>query len=154
MSMKTLIFSVLLLSSSLAAAPIDEVKKSFEGSHIQKSDWKQVQKADYQHASNADKYRILNVKLGPKEAMVKIDFTELEKDFVGMAEGYCWTLAALTPLDRPKNWSSTTPDETALSQIYTGPLENGDTRKGVIKGWEFVRYRMENTIYCSVKEGA
>jgi hypothetical protein len=152
--MKVLILSALLLSASLTAAPLDEVKKSFEGSHIQKNDWVSVQQADYQQAGNADKYRILNVKLGSKEGMVKVDFTNIEDDHVSAAESYCWKLAGLTPLIFPETWSDTTPDQSALSLAYIGPLENGATRKAVIKGWTFIRYRMENTIYCSAKEGA
>lgn len=152
MSIRSTILATLLLSSSLSAAPIDDVKTQFEGSHIQKADW--IQKGDYQQAGNADKYRILNVKIGRKEAMVKVDFTEQEKDQALAAEDYCWRLAGLTPLVFPETWDKTTPDQTALSQVYTGPLENGASRKDVIKGWEFLRYRIENTIYCSVKKGA
>lgn len=150
--MKAILLAALLLSSSLAAAPIDDVKTRFEASHIQKADW--IQKGDYQQAGNADKYRILNVRLGHKEAMVKIDFTGLEKDQTLAAEDYCWRLADLTPLEFPETWDETTQDQTALSQVYAGPLENGASRKDVIKGWEFLRYRIENTIYCSVKKGA
>lgn len=150
--MKAILLAALLLSSSLAAAPIDDVKERFKGSHIQNADW--IQKADYQQAGHSDKYRILNVKLGHKEAMVKIDFTELEKNQLFAAEDYCLRLVDLTPLVLPQTWDETTPDQTAVSKVYTGQLENGETRKDVIKGWEFMRYRMENTIYCSVKRGA
>ena len=150
--MKAILLAALLLSSSLAAAPIDDVKERFEGSHIQNTDW--IQKGDYQQAGNSDKYRILNVKVGYNEAMVKIDFTELEKDQAFTAEDYCLRLVGLTPLVLPQTWDETTPDQTAVSEVYTGALENGDSRKDVIKGWEFMRYRIENTIYCSVKKGA
>jgi hypothetical protein len=151
MNLKLIMLGI-LMSGSLVAAPIDDVKKNFEGSHIAKSDW--VNESTYEKASNSDKYRILTVKLSPTEGVVKIDFTEHETDIIYMAENYCWKLASIAPLVRPDDWSSTTPDETALSNIYTGVLVNGETKRDVIKGWTFVRYRIENTIFCSAKEGA
>ncbi|WP_047709068.1 hypothetical protein [Plesiomonas sp. ZOR0011] len=154
--MKRIIYSTLffcsLLSGGVNAEPIDVVKQSFEASHIVESDWMQL--GDYQQASVSDSYRHLQVKLNPTDGIVKAEFTESEKDPLFMAEGYCWRLAALSPIEQSSDWSSISPDEKALSDVYSGDIKNGEMKKAVIKGWEFTRSRNKNTIYCSVKKGA
>jgi len=134
------------------ASQIDTVKESFEGSGINKSDWESVGK--YSQAINANQYRVLTAKLNEKEGLIKIEFTDKETSPMHMATSYCIKITDLAPLEMPADWDTTTADQEAITRVYDSPLDDGQGRKEVIKGWTFVMNRIKNTFYCSAKEGA
>lgn len=149
--MKKLLFAIVLITTNASAVTNNEIIKNFELGNVYDADWYDAGSSKIAESTN--KYRYMKINLAPKKASVFVSFRS-DLNFELYAILPCYRIAKLIPYKHAENWGSEpTSDDNILASIFDKNIKVGETKKGVLKGWNvrFSKIAQDKTS-CSVNK--